>query len=107
MVVLQRDGDWRDSVGAAGSFIMRSNYYVDDFENFDGSRLIMHCHYVQHEDNGMMVEVELMAPNQCETIMGQYIVPPFDNSNIETTIVEPTSDLQSDTKYATNNNMVR
>eukprot|EP01084_Bolivina_argentea_P106786 191010_1 len=59
-------GDWRDTVGAAGTFRMRSNYQTNDFGLVDGkkfqeSKLIMHCHYVPHEDHGMMQQVGILA----------------------------------------------
>jgi len=54
-------GDWRDTIGAAGSILVRSNYldtfYVDTVNPYpetDWQKLVMHCHFVPHEDHGMM-----------------------------------------------------
>ena len=45
---LAKDGDFRDTVGAPGSFVVRSNLVG----GFDKGKLIHHCHSVPHEDHG-------------------------------------------------------
>eukprot|EP01084_Bolivina_argentea_P251691 422223_1 len=74
---IAKEGDWRDTVGAEGTFRMRSNYYTADFRDYNtiSPRLIMHCHYVPHEDHGMMQQVELVS--ECSTIKNDYIIPPL------------------------------
>eukprot|EP01084_Bolivina_argentea_P251692 422224_1 len=87
-------GDWRDTLGAAGTFRARSNYQIDDFSydgyNFTNGELIMHCHYVPHEDHGMMQQVELIA--NCSEIEGKYIIPQIDTVIIDTNNQQPDYD---------------
>ena len=42
-------GDWRDTLGAPGSYRVRTNMY-----DYLEGKLVMHCHFVPHEDHGMM-----------------------------------------------------
>eukprot|EP01084_Bolivina_argentea_P155225 270512_1 len=51
---IAQKGDWRDTVGAAGSFTARSN-----FLDYYTGKLIMHCHFMPHEDHGMMARYNL------------------------------------------------
>jgi len=76
-------GDWRDTMGAPFSIIMRSNYldtfyigatdpYPDD-NSFSWQKLVMHCHFVPHEDHGMM---QLVFVNHTCGLNEDYFIPP-------------------------------
>ena len=52
---IQFQGDWRDTVGAPGSYIGRSRLVG----GFDTGKLVQHCHFVPHEDHGLMAYHEL------------------------------------------------
>mmetsp|Transcript_26700 Transcript_26700/g.43696 ORF Transcript_26700/g.43696 Transcript_26700/m.43696 type:complete len:984 (-) Transcript_26700:35-2986(-) len=81
---IARKGDWRDTMGASGTFRIRANYYVDEALQWDRSpsaapvALITHCHYVPHEDHGMMAAIGMTQMNENGTCpnAGKYIVPP-------------------------------
>ena len=55
---LAQSGDWRDTLGASGSFLARSNLLT-----FSTGKLVQHCHFVPHEDNGMMAYHKLETDN--------------------------------------------
>eukprot|EP01084_Bolivina_argentea_P251693 422225_1 len=81
-------GDWRDTVGGTGTFRIKSNLFTKDFEQFTAGSLIMHCHYVPHEDHGMMAKFELIR--NCSSIAGKYIIPIANESNVITQNAIPT-----------------
>ena len=55
---LAQRGDWRDVVGAPGSFTARVNLVL-----FNSGKLVTHCHFVPHEDHGLMAWHALMDPS--------------------------------------------
>ena len=90
---LAKTGEWRDTVGAPGSYIARSNFFgVDEtgteyYSDFFRGKLIQHCHFVPHEDHGLMAYHELQEPPIN-----------FDNDSI---IPNSTSDNDYNTSYST------
>ena len=58
-------GDWRDTLGAPGSYRVRTNMY-----DYLEGKLVMHCHFVPHEDHGMMTWHQLGGYED-----GTYMIP--------------------------------
>jgi L-ascorbate oxidase len=54
------DGTWKDTIFIKAKYriVMRTKY-----ERFAG-RFVMHCHILDHEDQGMMENIEIVAPGQ-------------------------------------------
>eukprot|EP01084_Bolivina_argentea_P060874 111206_1 len=80
---IARKGDWRDTMGASGTFRMRANYVVNDQLQWDPDpeapvSLITHCHYVPHEDHGMMAAIQMtqLEPDGTCSVANDYIIPP-------------------------------
>eukprot|EP01084_Bolivina_argentea_P251699 422240_1 len=95
---IAKAGDWRDIMGAAGTFRMRVNYVTNDNISLETAPLypdvlvsqIMHCHFVPHEDGGMMGSYHYLVYNQSDGTCpndDDYIVA---NKSETATIVDET-----------------
>ena len=73
---LAQRGDWRDTLGVSQSALARVNYV--DYTN---TQLIVHCHFVPHEDQGMMARIGLVPPSvqlNNASIVPNETVPTFE-----------------------------